>query len=232
MIYMTSPSKENKKGKYVATRKKEPFKRKFRRFTHKVKHNKLYKSIFFIVLCIIIFFIGRGYQSHKDKLTYTELMEVQKTEITDKYEAQIVEMNKRHLEELDNLRYEYETITPEELIKSEAEYIAKVLYGTAQNNTERDQRTVVWCILNRVDSTAYPNTVKEVCEQPAQWMGYSDKNPVLAALYNVAIKELETWHNDYRPVSSDYIYMSWSSKEITLRDTYEKNAETRYWQAG
>lgn len=229
---MTSPSKENKKGKYVATRKKEPFKRKFRRFTHKIKHNKLYKSIFFIVLCIIIFFIGRGYQSHKDKLTYTELMEVQKTEITDKYEAQIVEMNKRHLEELDNLRYEYETITPEELIKSEAEYIAKVLYGTAQNNTERDQRTVVWCILNRVDSTAYPNTVKEVCEQPAQWMGYSDKNPVLVALYNVAIKELETWHNDYRPVSSDYIYMSWSSKEITLRDTYEKNAETRYWQAG
>ena len=229
---MASPSKENKKGKYVATRKKEPFKRKFKRFTHKVKHNKLYKSIFFIVLCIIIFFIGRGYQSHKDKLIYTELMEAQKTEITDKYEAQIVEMNKRHLEELDNLRYEYETITPEELIKSEAEYIAKVLYGTAQNNTERDQRTVVWCILNRVDSTAYPNTVKEVCEQPAQWMGYSDKNPVLAALYNVALKELETWHNDYRPVSADYIYMSWTSREITLRDTYEKNADTRYWQAG
>ena len=229
---MTSPTKENRKGKYVAPKKKEPFKRKFRRFTRKVKRNKLYKPTLFIILCIIIFFIGRGCQSHKDKLIYTELMEVQKTEITNQYETKIAEMDKLHLEELDNLRYEYETITPEELIKSEAEYIAKVLYGTAQNNTERDQRTVVWCILNRVDSIAYPNTVKEVCEQPAQWMGYSDKNPVLAALYNIALKELETWHNDYRPVSSDYVYMSWSSREITLRDTYEKSAGTRYWQAG
>ena len=229
---MTPPTKENKKGKYVAPRKKEPFKRKFRRFTRKVKRNRLYKPTLFVILCIIIFFIGRGCQSHKDKLIYTELMEAQKTEITNNYEAKIAEMDKLHSEELDNLRYEYETITPEELIKSEAEYIAKVLYGTAQNNTERDQRTVVWCILNRVDNTAYPNTVKEVCEQPAQWMGYSDKNPVLAALYNTALKELETWHNDYRPVSSDYIYMSWSSKEITLRDTYEKSAGTRYWQAG
>ena len=229
---MTSPTKENKKGKYVTPKKRDPFKRKFRRFTRKIKRSKLYKPTLFIILCIIIFFIGRGCQSHKDKLIYTELMEAQKTEITNQYETKIAEMDKLHLEELDNLRYEYETITPEELIKSEAEYIAKVLYGTAQNNTERDQRTVIWCILNRVDNTAYPNTVKEVCEQPAQWMGYSDKNPVLATLYNTALKELETWHNDYRPVSSDYVYMSWSSREITLRDTYEKSAGTRYWQAG
>lgn len=230
---MTSPTSGNRKGKYSPPpKKKEPFKRKFRRFTRKVKRHRLYKPTLFIILCIIIFFIGRGCQSHKDKITYTELMEAQKTEIINEYEAKISEMDKLHLEELDNLRYEYETITPEELIKSEAEYIAKVLYGTAQNNTERDQRTVVWCILNRVDNTAYPNTVKEVCEQSSQWMGYSDKNPVLVSLYNVAMKELETWHNDYRPVSADYVYMSWSSREITLRDTYEKGTSTRYWQAG
>lgn len=227
---MTSSTSENKKGKYSPSseKKKEPFKRKFRRFMRKIRRHRLYKPTLFIILCIIIFFIGRGCQSHKDKITYTELME----EITNEYEAKIAEMDKLHSEELDNLRYEYETITPEELIKSEAEYIAKVLYGTAQNNTERDQRTVVWCILNRVDNTAYPNTVKEVCEQSSQWMGYSNKNPVLVSLYDVAMKELETWHNNYRPVSIDYVYMSWSSREITLRDTYGKTAGTRYWQAG
>lgn len=227
---MTPSTSENKKGKYSSSpeKKKEPFKRKFRRFMRKIQRHQLYKPTLFIILCIIIFFIGRGCQSNKDKITYTELIE----EITNEYEAKIAEMDKQHLEELDNLRYEYETITPEELIKSEAEYIAKVLYGTAQNNTERDQRTVVWCILNRVDNTAYPNTVKEVCEQSSQWMGYSNKNPVLVSLYDVAMKELETWHNNYRPVSVDYVYMSWSSREITLRDTYGKTAGTRYWQAG
>lgn len=227
---MTPSTSENKKGKYSSSpeKKKESFKRKFRRFMRKIRRHRLYKPTLFIILCIIIFFIGRGCQSHKDKITYAELMK----EITNEYEAKIVEMDKLHSEELDNLRYEYETITPEELIKSEAEYIAKVLYGTAQNNTERDQRTVVWCILNRVDNTAYPNTVKEVCEQSSQWMGYSNKNPVLVSLYDVAMKELETWHNNYRPVSVDYVYMSWSSREITLRDTYGKTAGTRYWQAG
>lgn len=232
MVSSTNKNKSNRHSSSPHKKKKESFKRKFRRFMRKVKHNRLYKPTLFIILCIIIFFIGRGCQSHKDKLIYTELMEAQKTEIINNYEAKIAEMDKLHSEELDNLRYEYETITPEELIKSEAEYIAKVLYGTAQYNTERDQRTVVWCILNRVDNIAYPNTVKEVCEQPSQWMGYSDKNPVLVSLYEIAMKELETWHNNYRPVSADYVYMSWSSREITLRDTYGKTAGTRYWQAG
>jgi hypothetical protein len=63
-------------------------------------------------------------------------------------------------------------------------------------------------------------------------MGYSDDNPILENLYEIAIKELETWHNNYRPVNRDYVYLSWSSKEIVLRDTYEKGPNTRYWQAG
>ena len=95
---MTSPTKENKKGKYVAPKRKEPFKRKFRRFTRKVKRNRLYKPTIFTILCIIIFFIGRGCQSHKDKLIYTELMEDQKTEITKQYETKIAEMDNLYLE--------------------------------------------------------------------------------------------------------------------------------------
>ena len=46
------------------------------------------------------------------------------------------------------------------------------------------------------------------------------------------MKELETWHNGYRPVGIEYIYMNWSTKQITLRDTWKKDNDTRYWQAG
>ena len=63
-------------------------------------------------------------------------------------------------------------------------------------------------------------------------MGYSTDNPILNELYQIALTELQTWHNNYRPVSSDYIYMFWSSQNIVLRDTYEKKDNTRYWQAG
>ena len=63
-------------------------------------------------------------------------------------------------------------------------------------------------------------------------MGYSDDNPILNNLYEIAIKELETWHSGYRPVGREYVYMNWSAKQIILRDTWEKGNDTNYWQAG
>ena len=215
-------------------RKKEPFKRKWHRFWRNVRKSNMTKQaiIVYLIICTIACLCSRSAQAEYDKNKYTLMMEEQRAEITQEYEAQIEEMRLSYDTQITNLRLEYETLTPEEEIQQEAEYIARVLYGNARNNSERDQRTLVWCILNRVDSSAYPGTVKEVCQQAKQWMGYSDDNPILNNLYEVARKELETWHSGYRPVNIDYIYMSWSSKEIILRDTYEIGKNTRYWQAG
>lgn len=141
-------------------------------------------------------------------------------ELQEKYEAQLADLEKY---------YEYGgDITQIEL---EAEYVAKVIYGTARNHAESDMKAVVWCILNRVEHHSHPNTVVEVCEQPKQWMGYSSENPVLTDFYDLALAELKTWHSGgHRPMSKDYIYLSWSSKEILLRDTFEENKSTNYWR--
>ena len=72
---------------------------------------------------------------------------------------------------------------------------------------------------------------QEVCQQSSQWIGYSDDNPIIDSLYEIAMNELAIWHNGRRPVSEDYVYMSWSSNEIMLRNTYKQNNSTRYWQA-
>lgn len=163
-----------------------------------------------------------------------------------KYEKQIEEIIANHEAELESLRdelytnyvtqmaelekyYEYGGDVDE--IEQEAEYIAKVIYGTARNHTASDQRAVVWCILNRVEHHSHPDTVAEVCQQPKQWMGYSDDNPVLTELYDLALAELKIWHGDgHRPMSNEYIYLSWSSSEIILRDTFEENKNTNYWR--
>ncbi len=210
------------RGKYV-TRKKQRWKRKLKRFIR----SKLFVALICIVACLASFGLGRIKQAGVDKLYYEEAI----AEITNDYEATILQMGDTHKEEIQALRAEYENLTPEELIKQEGEYLARMLYAY-RDNSDRDLRTAVWCALNRVDSAGYPDTVKGVCQQPSQWMGYSDDNPILENLYEIAIKELETWHNNYRPVNRDYVYLSWSSKEIVLRDTYEKGPNTRYWQAG
>lgn len=163
-----------------------------------------------------------------------------------KYEKQIEEINANHEVEMINLRtklrrdyesqmaeleryYEYGGDITE--IEREAEYIAKVIYGTAKNHADSDKRAVVWCILNRVEHYSHPNTVADVCEQPKQWMGYSSDNPVLTENYDLALDELKIWHSDgHRPMSNEYIYLTWSSKEILLRDTFEENKNTNYWR--
>lgn len=160
----------------------------------------------------------------------------------EKYETRIAEINASYEEEMDIIRAEYENQIHElemyyeyggdvSQIEREAEYIAKVIYGTARNHADSDKRAVIWCILNRVEHYAHPNTVAEVCEQPKQWMGYSVDNPVLDDFYDLALAELKTWHsNGHRPMSNEYIYLSWSSKEILLRDTFEENRNTTYWR--
>lgn len=159
-----------------------------------------------------------------------------------KYENQIAEINASYEEEIESIRADYESRVTEleqyygygrdvEQIELEAEYIAKVLYGTAINHADSDKRAVVWCILNRVEHYSHPNTIAEVCEQPKQWMGYSNSNPILDELYDLALEELKIWYSGgHRPMSNEYIYLSWSSKEIILRNTFEENKSTRYWR--
>ncbi len=215
------------KGKHEAPKKKVPFRRKWNRFWRTVRKDKRYQIGLYVLLLILVSLISRGCQYLDDKETF----EAQKAEIVAEYDATIERMEEERIEAIAAVRAEYTELSPEEVIEQEARYLAKMLYGNARNNSERDQRTNVWCALNRVDHPGYPNTVQGVCEQESQWMGYDDDNPVLNNLLEVARTELIKWHNGERPCLPDYVYMSWSSKEIVLRDTYEKTPNTRYWQS-
>ena len=164
-----------------------------------------------------------------------------------KYENKIKELNELHQEDLIALRVElrdeYESEIAEiekyyeyggdvEQIELEAEWIARVMYGMYRpEHKDSDLRAIVWCILNRVDNKAYPGEIQAVCQQKSQWVGYSDDNPVIAKMYDIALAELKKWHGDsVRPMSADYVYLTWSSKEILLRDTFAENRSTNYWR--
>lgn len=118
----------------------------------------------------------------------------------------------------------------EELRKSDAELLAKVLYGVKDNSTD-DLRTYCWCVFNRVDNPNYPNTLEDVVNQPSQWMRYSEDNPVIESLYDLAYSEIVKWQDEsIRPTSNEFVFMSWSSSDIVLRNTFENKSSTRYWR--
>ena len=114
--------------------------------------------------------------------------------------------------------------------RAEAEMLARLLYGVKNNSTD-DLYTMAWCVLNRVDNPAFPSTVEAVINQPLQWMGYSADNPVLENLYRIADDVLTVWRSGgHRPVSNEYVYMSWSESDIVLRDNFTESRATHYWR--
>jgi len=115
--------------------------------------------------------------------------------------------------------------------RAEREAVARVLYGTALHHSGDAQRAVVWCIINRVESSLYPDTITEVCEQPSQWMGYSPENPIVSSLYDVADEVLSGWEaGGYRAISPDYLFLTWSRDEIVLKTTFTDGKNTHYWR--
>lgn len=115
--------------------------------------------------------------------------------------------------------------------KAECEAVARVLYGTALHHSADAQKAVCWCIINRVESSLYPNTITEVCEQESQWMGYSPENPIISSLYDVADDVISGWESGgYRAISPDYLYLTWERDAIVLRTSFTESAGTHYWR--
>ena len=155
-----------------------------------------------------------------------------KKEVTEKLNAYWAE---HYQQELEAYKAEQEAARAVQydaaLRQTEAETVARVLYGV-KNNSEKDLRTLAWCIFNRVDNQQYPNTLAGVVSQPKQWMAYSENNAVLDKLYQIAEEEVDRWHSGHRPVASDFVYMNWSPSEIVLRNRWEEKSGTKYWQWG
>ena len=228
MIYMNSKGKYLKKDSHpTITQSKAPVrKRKKKKF--KITVPPLMKKIIAIALVLAaIITIPPVIQHKHDKDKYEAEIEA----LIQQYEGRIEQLNQEHQNEILGIHQEYEYGGNVSEIELEAEYISKVVYGTAKNHSVNDQKAVVWCILNRVESAGYPDTVQGVCEQPKQWMGYSEDNPVMESIYNMVLEILKAWHNNgHRPMGKEFVFLSWSSKEILLRDTFTENKDTRYWR--
>ena len=175
-------------------------------------------GILFILFCAFFYAFG-----------YVNGQKAQKANDDIAFEAIVQEAENRY----NNMVAEYEarlnTPIEEDTYNAVAEYIAKLLYGQARYTSPEVQKAIAWLIINRVESPYYPNSVQEVVEQQSQWMGYNDNNIIEDRLYEVALTAVNDWHNGaHRPFSADFLYMVWTSDEITLRTTFEETRGTQY----
>ena len=71
--------------------------------------------------------------------------------------------------------------------------VAKMLWGEARGCALDNQQKAVWCVLNRVDDSRFPDTIQGVLSQPSQFHGYSPDFPVWDELKDVTLDVLTRW---------------------------------------
>lgn len=89
-----------------------------------------------------------------------------------------------------------EMVEPEyELYFTEADVIAmaQMLYGEARGCELTNQQQAVWCVLNRVDDSRFPDSIIGVLSQPHQFHGYSQSFPVWDNLCDIARDVMTRW---------------------------------------
>ncbi len=121
----------------------------------------------------------------------------------------------------------------EAMVRREATEAAKAIYGIRNfidkyGYSEKDLKTYVRCMCDRMDFGVGASSLEEVIAQPAQFLGYSEQNPVIDEYYKVAKEEIETWHTETsRPWDSSYRFAELKEDGIWLSSEFNANGYAR-----
>lgn len=89
-----------------------------------------------------------------------------------------------------------------------------------------------WVVINRVDSSEYPDDLESVLWQEGQFCEFSDAEPPTEGNFTIATNQLSRFYNgDIRPVPSTAVFIAVSSEGVVLRDSWEETAKTQHWRA-
>ena len=123
----------------------------------------------------------------------------------------------------------------EYVMKQEATAAAKALFPVQNfvdryHYSESDLLTYLRCMANRADAAG--TTLQAVVEQPGQFLGYSDTNPVLTEYYDLAYRFVEDWrHEETKPVDSSYQWAELTPNGIYLKNEFNADGYARRWHA-
>jgi hypothetical protein len=91
--------------------------------------------------------------------------------------------------------------------------LAQMAWGESRGMDTYERSLSMWCALNRVDSSRFPNTIEAVVKAPYQFVGYKASNPVDSELYELAKDVLVRWwaekngvENVGRTLPSEYLF--------------------------
>ena len=113
--------------------------------------------IYLIFIVFLILYIGKLHKTEAESIETIQESEVEPVEVQE---------------------YTEDTELPEIYSENDKILMAKVLFAESRGESDEGQQAVVQVIMNRVNSTVYPDTISEVIQQPGQFVvgsRYTDK---------------------------------------------------------
>ena len=134
-----------------------------------------------------------------------------------------------------NLVYVTEQKPKIELPEAEVEMLAKLIWGEARGvKSKTQQAAVVWCVLNRVDSTGYAcgGSIAHVVTFPNQFQGYNANYPATAEFKELAEDVLTRWYaekagyiNTGRVLPLEYQWFEGNGSTNIFRNAYRNGTK-------
>ena len=209
-------------------------------------------------ICVLIIFISFTCSSTYEKEKDIHLMPIREAEKPVEYEdpvSTVIDISE-HIVDIDTLEnpteFEGSMVLPiikkeqekeqekekeseidipniEKKYKNEIPYIARTVWGEARGCSETEQAAVIWCILNRVDSSIryMPDNIIDVVTQKHQFLGYVKTFPVTEKIRELVIDVLTRWEmekagveNVGRVLPPEYMWFHGDGWHNHFRDSY------------
>lgn len=103
----------------------------------------------------------------------------------------------------------------------------------AKMSNDTQKGGIICNALARVMNKNYPGTMREVIDQPQQWMFYDAENKFSTHDREIAEKILRAYYEDGiipSGLTDEYVYGSWSENDYVLRNTWDFGSATRTWR--
>ena len=114
--------------------------------------------------------------------------------------------------------------------------LARTVWGEARGCSATEQAAVAWCVLNRVDSSEFPDDVLSVVSQEGRFDGYDPSYPVEEHILALCEDVLARWELEKLGVGSvgrvlpaDYLFFEGDGKHNHFRREYVGDGTTWDW---
>ena len=185
---------------------------------------KVKQSILLVQVVVLLMLVGCRSQLVRD---------------TDRFEARTAELVAAHEAEIQQLttKAEYGLYATQYLssrYESDAWALGQWLdcLDARYALSQEAKALACWVVINRVESSEYPDDLESVLLQKGQFCEFSADEPPTEENFTIATNQLSRYHNgDIRPVPSTAVFISVNSEGVVLRDSWEETAKTQHWRA-